>query len=165
MLSFLQDGARIALIGIGATALMDLWLVLLKRLGVPTLDFALIGRWLGHGLGGKWTHQAIGRAAPVRGELALGWLVHYAVGVAFAGVLVAAFGLEWAKAPTPLPALCVGIGTVAAPLLVLQPAMGAGFASSKTATPARNCLRSLINHCVFGAGLYLSAASIAWLWH
>jgi hypothetical protein len=40
-----EDIARIALIGVGATAVMDLWLVLLKALNVPTLNFALIGRW------------------------------------------------------------------------------------------------------------------------
>jgi len=35
--------------------------------------------------------------------------------------------------------------------------MGAGFASSKTPTPLRNCLRSLVTHGVFGLGLYVSA--------
>ena len=59
-----------------------------------------------------------------------------------------------------LPALAVGMGTVAAPLLVMQPAMGAGIASSRTPTPVKNCLRSLANHTVFGAGLYLAAAAL-----
>ncbi len=35
--------------------------------------------------------------------------------------------------------------------------MGADIASRKTATPLRNCLRSVINHAVFGSGLYLAA--------
>jgi hypothetical protein len=43
----------------------------------------------------------------------------------------------------------------------MQPAMGAGIASSRTPTPLKNSLRSLANHAVFGLGLYLSAATMA----
>eukprot|EP01036_Dinobryon_divergens_P059090 gene59090-78838_t len=84
-----QDLPLALLIGVGATAVMDAWLVLLQRLGVPTLNFAFIGRWVGHLLHGRIAHAAIAKSAPVRGELAWGWLTHYAVGVAFAGVLLA----------------------------------------------------------------------------
>lgn len=158
-----EQVARVALIGIGATAVMDAWLLVQKRVGIPTLNFAFIGRWAGHLGRGRWAHAAIAKAAPVKGELALGWFVHCATGVAFAGLLVALFGIGWTTRPTLLPAICVGVGTVLIPLLVMQPAMGAGIASSRTAAPARNCLRSLANHTVFGAGLYLAALSIAWI--
>jgi hypothetical protein len=60
-----------------------------------------------------------------------------------------------------LSALVFGLATVAAPWLVMQPAMGLGFLASKTASPLRNCLRSLANHAVFGAGLYLAAIGLA----
>ncbi|MEJ8834823.1 DUF2938 family protein [Ramlibacter sp. AN1133] len=159
----IEDAARVALIGVGATAAMDLWLALLRLLGVPTLDFAMIGRWVGHWRRGAILHGAIGKAAPVKGELALGWLVHYATGVAFAALLVAIFGVAWTRTPTLMPALGVGVATVAAPWLLMQPAMGAGIASSKTAAPARNRARSLANHAVFGLGLYLSALLLAWI--
>ena len=158
--TFTQTIACIALIGTGATAVMDAWLFLLKRLGVPTLDFALLGRWVGHIARGTWSHPAIAKAAPIRHETALGWLAHYATGIAFAGVLVGASGGEWARDPTLLPALLVGVATVAAPWLVMQPAMGAGIAASRTPHPAANRLRSLANHTVFGIGLYLAAAFI-----
>ena len=157
----LQDIPLAVLLGIGATAVMDALLLLLKRLGVPTLNFAFIGRWVGHLLRGQVAHAAIAKAAPVRGELAWGWLTPYAVGVAFAGVLLSLQGAAWVHSPTLLPALAVGMGTVAAPLLVMQPAMGSGFAASRTPTPLKNCLRSLANHTVFGLGLYLSALVIA----
>lgn len=55
----------------------------------------------------------------------------------------------------------MGIGTVVLPLFVMQPAMGAGFASSRTATPVLNVLKSLANHTVFGLGLYATALGIA----
>lgn len=163
MTPILQDIARVALIGIGATAVMDAWLMLLKRMGVQTLNFAFIGRWVGHLFRGRFAHAAIGKAPPIRGELALGWATHYAVGIAFAGLLVAITGIGWTNSPTLLPAVLVGMGTVAAPLFVMQPAMGSGFAASKTPTPLRNCLRSVVNHTVFGLGLYLSAFLAAWI--
>lgn len=149
--------ARVALVGLGATLVMDAWLLLLRRLGVKTLDFALVGRWAGHLARGRLVHPAIAHAAPVRGERALGWVVHYATGLAFAALLVAWRGSGWLADPGLLPALALGATTVAAPLFLMQPAMGAGFAASKTPTPLRNCLRSLANHCVFGLGLYLAA--------
>lgn len=157
----LQDIPLAMLLGIGATAVMDAWLLLLKRLGVPTLNFAFIGRWVGHLVRGQIAHAAIAKAAPVRGELAWGWLTHYAVGAAFAGVLLSLQSAAWVHSPTLWPALAVGMGTVVAPLLVMQPAMGSGLAASRTPTPLKNCLRSLANHTVFGLGLYLSALVIA----
>jgi hypothetical protein len=68
-----------------------------------------------------------------------------------------AAGSDWVRAPTLLPALLTGILTVLAPLLVLQPAMGAGIASTRTQAPLLNSLKSLANHTVFGVGLYLAA--------
>lgn len=158
-----HDLARIALIGIGATALMDVWLLLLARAGVPVSSFALVGRWIGHLLQGRFAHAAIARARPIRGELGLGWFTHYAVGIAFAALLAGLAGSAWLREPTLAPALGLGLATVVAPLFVMQPAMGAGFAASKTATPLKNCVRSVANHAVFGAGLYLSARLVEWL--
>ena len=56
--------------------------------------------------------------------------------------------------------LVFGLATVTAPWLVMQPAMGLGFAALKTPAPLKNCARSLTNHAVFGAGLYLAAAAV-----
>lgn len=148
-------------VGVGATAVMDLWLLLLKRSGVPTMDFALLGRWVGHVFHGRVAHEAIRRARPIAGEVGLGWLTHYAVGIVFAMLLVAVQGRSWLADPAPWPALAWGLATAAAPLFVLQPAMGAGIASSRTPAPLQNSLRSLANHAVFGLGLYLSAAALA----
>jgi hypothetical protein len=163
MNTLIEVSGRIVLIGIGATATMDAWLLLLKRLQVPTLNFALMGRWVAHLGRGRWAHDSMAKAEPVKGELLLGWAFHYLAGVAFAGLLLAVNGLAWTRQPSLAPALAVGIGTLVVPLFVMQPAMGAGIASSRTPTPARNCLRSLANHTVFGFGLYLAALALAWI--
>ncbi len=154
------DIARVALIGAGATAAMDLGLAAQARAGIRTADFALVGRWVGHMRHGTFAHDPIGRAPPIAGERTLGWIVHYATGIAFAALLVSVAGVEWLRQPTPWPALAIGAATVAFPLLVMQPAMGAGFAASRTPSPLRSCARSLFNHIVFGAGLYATAAAI-----
>ena len=148
---------RSSIIGVGATAVADQWGFLLKSLGVPMLDFAYLGRWVGYMPEGRWFHARIAETAPVKGERYLGWGLHYAIGIAFAALLVSIFGPEWVRHPTLLPALSIGVATVAAPLFIMQPALGAGIASSKTPTPLRNTLKSLANHAVFGLGLYLAA--------
>lgn len=155
---------RIVLIGAGATVVMDLWLVLLQRLKVPTLNFGFIGRWIGNGLGFRWARDGIAKAPPVRGELLLGWMAHYTISLLFAALLVSVSGTEWMQAPTLLPAVSVGIATVLIPLLIMQPAMGAGIASSRTPKPLLNVLKSLANHTVFGIGLYLAALLVARLY-
>jgi hypothetical protein len=153
--------AHIVLVGIGATALMDVWLWLLSRLGVPATGFAMVGRWVGHFTRGAWVHAAISKAAPIPFERGLGWVTHYLVGIAYAMLLVGLQGAAWLEQPTAPPALVFGVLTVAAPWFVMQPAMGAGVLALKTATPLKNGLRNLANHAVFGAGLYAAAAVLA----
>lgn len=153
---------RTVTVGIGATLGMDLWAVLLKRVyGVTGLDYRMLGRWLGHLVRGRVRHDGIARSAPVPAEAALGWIAHYAIGIAFAVLLVAASGEEWLRAPTIAPALITGLVTVAAPMLVMQPAFGMGVAASRTPNPTQARLRSLVTHLVFGSGLYLAARLIA----
>jgi hypothetical protein len=157
----LSAHTHIALVGVGATALMDIWLLLLSRLGVPIASFAMVGRWVGHFAHGRFAHAAVAQAAPIPFELGLGWLTHYVIGIAYTALLVALLGTAWLEQPTAVPALVFGTVTVAAPWFVMQPAMGAGFLALKTPTPLQNCLRNLANHSVFGAGLYVAAAALA----
>jgi len=161
--STVEFAARSVLIGAGATLVIDGWAAMLKRFGVPSLNFALLGRWVGHLPQGRWRHESIARSAPIRGERWLGWGAHYAIGISFAALLLATVGLRWAQSPTLPPALLIGVVTVGAPLFILQPALGAGIASSKTSAPVFNTAKSLVTHTVFGVGLFLAARATAWL--
>ncbi len=152
---------RSILIGAGATIVMDLWAALLRRFGIPSLNFAFLGRWIGHLPRGRWLHASIAKADPIPGELLIGWCAHYSIGVSFAVLLLALSGLQWARSPSLLPALAVGLVTVVAPLFILQPALGAGIASSKTPAPVFNTVKSLVTHTVFGIGLFLAARATA----
>jgi hypothetical protein len=160
-MSTVSTAVSIIAIGSGATLLMDIWLVVLRRLGVRTASFGMIGRWVAHIFRGQFVHASIAKVEPIRGEDALGWTVHYAIGIVFASLLVAMTGTGWIEAPTLAPALLFGVISVAAPLLIMQPAMGTGFFASKTPTPFANCCRSVANHFVFGAGLYIAAIAVA----
>lgn len=153
---------RAAAIGIGATVLIDLWALLQRRaFSTPTLDWALVGRWIGHFRHGRFVHAPISQSDPVRGERALGWLAHYAIGIAFAAALLMLCGPQWTRQPTPWPALAFGLATVAFPFLLMQPGLGAGVAASKTPKPWLARRRSLITHTLFGLGLYLGAWTLA----
>ena len=84
------------LIGAGATAVMDLWAIARKRLlGMPPPDYGLVGRWLAYMARGRFRHDRIAASPPVRGERLIGWTAHYLIGIAFAAVLLAIWGLEW----------------------------------------------------------------------
>lgn len=144
--------------GVGATALMDLWGLARERLfAIPAPDYGLVGRWLAYMPRGRFRHDAIGKSPPMRAERLIGWTAHYLTGIAFATLLIAIWGPGWLQHPTAGPALLIGVGTVAAPFLLMQPGMGAGIAASRTPRPAAARLQSLINHAVFGFGLYAAA--------
>lgn len=159
----LELGVRAIAIGAGATVLMDVWAALLRTVGVPSLNLALLGRWIGHMPRGQWRHRSITAAAPVRGELWIGWCAHYAIGITFSALLLWTSGMEWARSPTLVPALLVGLGTVIAPLLILQPGMGAGIASSKTSAPVFNSVKSVVTHAIFGLGMYFAALAASYV--
>jgi hypothetical protein len=103
---------------------------------------------------GRFRHDAIAASAPMRGEALVGWSAHYLTGVAFAAVLVGLWGVEWLRHPTLWPALAVGLGSTAAPFLLMQPGMGAGIASARARRPGAARLQTIVTHTVFGLGLY-----------
>ncbi len=152
------------IIGIGATALMDLWGLIRKPLlGVPPPNYALVGRWIAYMPHGRFRHNAITASAPMRGEQLIGWSAHYLIGIGFAAVLIGLWGNAWVQQPRIGPALIVGIGTLLAPFLLMQPGMGAGIAASRTPRPGAARLHSFITHAVFGLGLYATGQAMRFL--
>lgn len=148
----------VILIGLGATLTFDLWALLLKHaFKVTPSNICLVGRWISCMPEGVFRHGNIAATPQKRAECTVGWLAHYLIGVSFAIAFAALAGSNWLEHPTLVPALVFGVVTVLAPLFVMQPLMGLGFAASKAPNPTQARLRSLMNHAAFGAGLYLSA--------
>jgi uncharacterized membrane protein YagU involved in acid resistance len=151
-------------VGIGATLVMDLWNLFLKRaFGIPSLNYCLLGRWLGHMPEGTFRHASITAASPKPLECTVGRIAHYTIGVVLALVFVVFTSGDWLARPTLLPALLYGIGTVVFPFFILQPSFGLGIASSKTRNPTQARLKSLMTHTVFGVGLYVCALGVSYV--
>lgn len=151
----------ILITGIVATVTLDLWQVAVSRVfGLPRTNWALFGRWVSHIPRGEIFHEAISKAAPVRHEAVIGWVTHYAVGIAYAAIYLffIRFVLGWE--PSMGTALGFGIITVAAPWFLMQPAMGLGIMATKTPRPSAIQAHSLSSHVAFGAGLALCLAAI-----
>ena len=151
-------------IGIGATMIMDLWNLFLKRVfNIASLNYCLLGRWLRHMPGGTLRHANIGATPPKPFECAVGWIAHYTIGVVFAIVFVGLASGAWLARPTLAPALLFGLATVVFPFFILQPSLGLGIAASRTPKPMQARLKSLATHTVFGVGLYLAALGVAYV--
>lgn len=150
-----------AVLGVGASLLMDLWNLFLRQVfGIRSLDYCLLGRWILHLPEGTLVHARIAATPPRRGECPLGWLAHFTIGLVLAAGFLALAPAGWLARPTLRPALLYGIVTVVFPLFVLQPALGFGIASARTPRPAQARLKSLGTHIVFGLGLYLLARAL-----
>lgn len=153
---------RSLVIGVGATALMDVWARILNAaFGIALPNWALVGRWFAHVPRGTVFHDDIGKAAPVANELAIGWFAHYAIGVLYAGILLLVAGPGWSASPTFLPALIIGLVTVGAGWFLLQPGMGAGWAASRRPNAGQIRMLNIVGHTVFALGLWGTALAIS----
>ena len=80
--------------GLAGTLAMDIWALVLERVaGQKRPNWAMPGRWLGHVGRGTVFHDDIGAAAPVAQETALGWMLHYGVGVIYGVVFMVILGI------------------------------------------------------------------------
>lgn len=152
---------RGALMGLGATILMDVWALALASAGQPKPNWAPVGRWFWRLKDGEVFHDSIAAVPAYRHELALGWAAHYVVGIVYGVVFVLIVGSEWLAAPSFLPAWIFAIVTIAAGWFLLQPGMGLGWAASRTPNPWKARIKGLIAHTVFGLGLWLTSLLLA----
>jgi hypothetical protein len=150
-------------VGTIATLATDLWLWLLQIVGVPPANWALVGRWVAWMPRGVFVHRPIAATPSIRGELAIGWGFHYAVGIAYAALYLAISRSVLASGPTLISALVFAIALLVVPWFVMQPALGLGFFASKTPRPSVTRIISISGHAAFGVGLYLGSISTSFL--
>lgn len=152
---------KFILLGLLATAFMDIWAALMKVFfSISGLDYRFLGRWIGGFSRGEFTHCNITQSKPFPNELLIGYIAHYSIGVFFALVLVYWKGKSWVEVPTVQPALIVSTVSLVAPLFVMQPAFGFGVASIKIKPTYKLWCKSFMAHTSYGIGLYLSALMI-----
>jgi hypothetical protein len=149
------------IVGLGATLFLDFWILFLKHVfKIPAPNFCLVGRWFSHMIHGAFKHPSIAAAVQRPAECAIGWMVHYTIGVVFALAFVVFVGSHWLQSPALMPALVFGLVTSVFPFFIMHPAFGIGIAASKTPNPMQAQLRALMNHAAFGIGLYISAVVV-----
>jgi len=143
-------------IGIGATLTFDLWgLFLYHAFKIAPSNFCLVGRWILYMPEGNFRHFNINSASRKESECIVGWIAHYLTGIAFTLIFLVFAGNDWIQHPILFPALIFGVITISAPFFIMQPAFGLGIAASKTPNPMQARIRSMMNHAMFGFGLYL----------
>ena len=143
------------LMGLGGTAAMDIWAEALWRFsGQRKPNWAMPGRWVGHVAKGVLFHDDIGKAPPVAGERAIGWMFHYAVGIIYGMAYAALAGSNTVNDASFLPIWVFSILTIGAGWFLLQPGMGLGWAASKTPNPWQTRGLGLIAHSWFAVGMW-----------
>ena len=88
----------------------------------------MVGRWFGNMAHGQFVQVAMSEAVPVKGELAIGWIAHYAIGIGYGLLLLGLWGKVWLERPTLLPPMILAWVLLVAPYLVMMPGMGMGIA-------------------------------------
>ncbi len=156
---------KAALIGAGGTIVLDLWaLVLARVLKMPATSWPMVGRWIGNMPRGQFVQENMAAARPVKGEAAIGWSAHYAIGMGYGLLLLAIWGQPWIARPTLLPPMILAWLLLVAPFFIMMPGMGSGIAAAKTPRPAAARLKSVVSHSVFGLGMYGTAVALASAW-
>lgn len=141
--------------GVFATVVLDLWQRLVHATaGIPPANWAFVGRWFAYIPRGRLVHRPIADTPAVEGELALGWTLHYLIGViygfAYLGLMVYGLG----RPPSLLNGAVFGACSVVIPWFILQPGLGIGIMGRKTPKPAIPIFNAFANHVVYGIALY-----------
>ena len=55
----------------------------------------MVGRWFGNMAHGQFVQVAMSEAVPVKGELAIGWIAHYAIGIGYGLLLLVGARSGW----------------------------------------------------------------------
>jgi hypothetical protein len=144
------------LIGIVATIGMDVWAAIVKYIfRLPTTDWAMIGRWFGHMPRGVFVHHPISEAPAVRNELAMGWIIHYGIGIVYGFLYLYIVQVFFSSTPSFVSALVFGAVTLVAPWFIMQPGLGMGVFAIRVPRPWLIRWINLSMHLAFGASLFL----------
>ena len=81
---WLQRILKLIFMGVVATLAMDLWNLILWVLAGITLDWHLLGRWIGHTVQGDFMLYGVASSSPIKYEVIYGWLGHYITGIMYA---------------------------------------------------------------------------------
>lgn len=155
----MEIAAQAVMIGIGGTIILDLYAVLAQRLfGIGATNWRMVGRWFGNMPRGQFVQTNMMQTAPVWGEHALGWIIHYVIGAGYGLLLVVIWGPGWLGDPDIAAPLILALALLILPYFMMMPGMGMGLAGARTPKPNITRIKSVAGHSIFGCGMYLTAA-------
>ena len=145
--------------GIFATVVLDVWQrVLHAATGIPPTNWGIVGRWFAHMPRGRFMHDSIVEAAPVGNEAAIGWAMHYLIGIIYGLVYVGLITSVLSATPSLLNGFLFGAASVVIPWFLMMPALGVGVMGAKAPNPAVPRYTALAAHCIYGVALYAGSA-------
>lgn len=145
---------EILVVGFVATAASDIWQQIQKPFtGIPAANWPMTGRWVLGWREGRFYDPAIAKRPSLKGEAAIGWSFHYIIGTIYGAIYLGLMHVM-SIVPTSLNGLTFGLITLAAPFLLMKPALGGGLFGLKVPNPGKGLFLSITAHAVFGVGLY-----------
>ena len=142
--------AELTLISIGSCIVSDVWQRIFQiYTSTPSSNWTLVGRWfIGLMSNGQPITSQLSQQPEAKHETPTGWVVHYAVGIAYAYVLFILVKLGIFE-PTITHGLVLSVVSVLVPWLFFMPAIGNRIMASKTPDPRLACAFALMMHTIF----------------
>lgn len=111
-----------------------------------------LGRWIGHMLKGRFTHEDIAKAEPVPHEGGIGVAAHYAIGLVLGAGYALLLRVPQARRSSVPLATAYGIATTVFPWFWMFPARGQGVMGLREGD-LRVPAFALCTHVAYGFGL------------
>ena len=141
--------------GVAATATMDVLANVFQGVGLTVgAKGQWVGRWYLGIARGQFVHSNIAVSPEQPGEKRAALVGHYAIGIALAVLYVAGAGWLGVSPGVFFVALGYGVATSVFPWFLMFPAMGFGLLGLKGPPEFRLFTSSLMNHLVYGFGLW-----------
>ena len=151
----------VLIVGIAATLTLDIVQQLMRLIMKwPITNWGIIGRWAAYLPEGRFVHKTIGKTPPVKNEMALGWLVHYGVGISYGAIYLFLVYVLLGTGPGFVPAMAFGILSVSVTWFMMEPILGAGPMGANTPDPTVTRMHDFCSHLGFGFGLYFGGLLI-----
>lgn len=144
--------ARSAVAGVLATYVMD---VAGRRVVAPALGKGPsggLGRWVGHMLRGRFTHEDITEAERIPHEAGIGMAAHYAIGLALGASYALLLRVPQPRQSSLPRATAYGLATTVFPWFWMFPARGQGVMGLRDGD-LRVPAFALCTHVAYGLGL------------
>lgn len=141
--------------GVFATVVLDLWQRLLHAVaGIPPANWGLIGRWFAYIPKGQLVHRPIAETPAVAGEAAIGWTMHYLIGIGYGFAYLGLMVFILQSPPSLVSGLVFGAVSVVIPWFIMQPGLGVGIMARLAPNPWVPRLNALSSHVIYGAALF-----------